>query len=287
MPKSRFGLVCSLFLIFAACSQRAEEECVTNCDEAPGTGTGGSTGGFAMSSGGGVQLGSGGTDETAGVGGGLAATGGATATGGAAEMPEPSSGGQSGLVLEGAPPADAAYPAIAAHWQLLPDDAEFTSFAGEEPFFIAPLRSENFPADFDYCTAPGGDAELNQKQQFARAVLKAELKTWYYDVTLNSVPEEDGETPYQLLINGEVVREFTTPPTGTLGAEDRKLFAHVWEHVPIEEGSEVEVRARAQSNLLIVEGAACRTGAGFNDTYAWARGRFDGLVLKASALSLQ
>ena len=56
---------------------------------------------------------------------------------------------------------------------------------------------------------------------------------------------------------------FTTPPTGTLVWKIVKLFAHVWEHVPIEEGSEVEVRARAQSNLLIVEGAACRTGAGF------------------------
>lgn len=185
------------------------------------------------------------------------------------------------MLLEGEPPARQEFLAKKEHWELLADNDQFTNFSGESPFSIAPLRDENFPEGFDFCTAAGGDAEINRKQQMARARLKAELKTWYYDVTLRSVPEEDGITPYELVVDGEVVREFSTPEVGTQGAVDREVFLTVWEGVPIQAGQSVEIRSRAQSNFALTEDAGCRSGSGFAETYAWARARFDGLVFEA------
>jgi len=235
--------------------------------EQTGTGGGEGMGASGNSTGGrdGSEVGSGGLD-----GGGDPEGG----TGGSADE----------LELVGDAPARQDFPATNEFWQRLADSDEFTNFGGSSPFSIAPLREENFPPNYDFCSAEGGDAELNGEQQWARAELKASLKTWYYDITLVAVPEEDGHTPYQLLLDGEVVREFTSPETGTGGAEDLEDFEHVWTRVPIEADQSVEIRAKANSNLEIPEAPGCRTGSGFASSWAWARGRFNGLVLRPSAI---
>lgn len=182
-------------------------------------------------------------------------------------------------------PAAQSFPAGDQHWRRLPDDDDHSRFALErgKRFAVVPLQAQNFPPGFDFCTAPRGDAELNDKQQWARAELVAALTPWAYDVTIIAVPEEDGETPYRLVINGKTVRTFTTPPTGTLGARDRVPLRHTWKDVVIRAGDNVQVWSRPHSNLAITEGAQCRKGAGFERTYAWARARWDGLELVPTA----
>ena len=188
----------------------------------------------------------------------------------------------SGLDLMGDPPATASFEAIdGGDFELLGDNDEFTFFTvNGRRLQIIPLRSENFDPGVDYCRV-GSDAELNDLQQWARARLRAPLRTWYYDVTIETVAEEDGESAFQLVINGEVQGEFTNPVTDdTPGVGDMDGVRHTWERIPIREGDRVEVYAKAHSNLTLIEGAACRT---WRDTYAWARGRWLSLQLEASA----
>ncbi|MEM6959291.1 MAG: hypothetical protein AAF411_26115 [Myxococcota bacterium] len=158
----------------------------------------------------------------------------------------------------------------------LPDTDEFTDFAVQRNWLqILPLRNANFPADVDYCTA-GSDTALNDLQQFARAALEASVEPWLYDITLETIAESDGESAYELWVDGERIGAFSNPVTAeTPGLEDMEPFRFTFEAVPIFEGAQIEVRARAHSNLTLLEGAACRE---WDETYAWARGRWESLT---------
>lgn len=186
-----------------------------------------------------------------------------------------------GLDLEGDPPLPASYQAAdEADFERLPDDDAFTDFAVEgNRLQILPLRDENFPPDLDYCTV-GSDAELNDLQQWARAQLQADLQTWYYDVTLTVVAEEDGESAFGLAIDGELFAMASAPSTkSTRGVGDMDDTTVTWEMVPIEAASVVEIWARAHSNFALEEPAGCRQ---WSPTYAWARGRWRQLDLVAT-----
>lgn len=186
-----------------------------------------------------------------------------------------------GLPLEGDPPAPASYSAIDdSSFERLPDGDEFTDFSvNGNRLQILPLRDENFLPDFDYCTA-GSDDTLNEQQQWARARLIGDPKTWYYDVTLTMVAEEDGESEFGLAIDGELVGTTSAPATLTtpdVGDMDDATFT--WEMVPIVAGAQVEVWGRAHCNFELEEAAGCRT---WSPTYAWARGRWRQLDLVAT-----
>lgn len=188
-----------------------------------------------------------------------------------------------GPTFEGDPPPERIYRAgDDADFMLLGDDDAFTSFSVEgSRVQVLPLRDENFPEDVNYCRAESDD-ELNGLQQFARARLVAVSQSWLYDVTLDAVAESDGESVYQLVVNGEVVAESSNPPTAsTAGLGDMDSYEHTWNAVVLRDTDEVELRAKAHSNLTLIEGAACRT---WDDTYAWARGRWLTLRLTPAEL---
>ena len=192
-----------------------------------------------------------------------------------------SSSSSGGLILEGDPPPPASFSAIDdANFGRLPDDDEFTDFSiNGNRLQIIPLRDENFPADVDYCTA-GSDEVLNEEQQWARARLLGAPKTWYYDVTITMVAEEDGESEFGLAVDGRLVGTTSAPPTAsTPGVGDMDDATFTWEMVPISAGSEVEVWGRAHSNFALEEAPGCRD---WSPTYAWARGRWRQLDLVAT-----
>lgn len=189
--------------------------------------------------------------------------------------PDPSGGSSTGgLELEGDPPAPASYTAVDdGDFTLLGDNDDFTNFSDNgNRVQILPLRDENFPPGVDYCTV-GSDAQLNDLQQWARAQLQPTVpKTWYYDVTITAVAEEDGESEFALVVNGEIVDTMTTPVTDrTPGVGDMDDYAHIWEGVPLFLGDTIEIWGKAHSNLGLEEGAGCRN---WSPTYAWARGRW-------------
>lgn len=182
---------------------------------------------------------------------------------------------------EGPPPQTQSFSAVnESHFELLADNSEYTNFSVEKSgaVQVKPLEPKNFPDGYSWKSASGKDKELNEKQQFARAKLKGKLKTWYYDVTITTLPEEDGECPYQLVLNDKIVKEYTNPKTGG-GIKDRVPYDHTWKKVMIRDGDVVEIRSRAHSNLKMKEGAA---GRSFSPTYAWARARWKGVKFAPS-----
>lgn len=183
-----------------------------------------------------------------------------------------------GLELEGDPPEPRTYVAVeGGDFTLLADDDAYTDFSPNgDRLQILPLRPENFPPEVDYCTE-GSDAALNDLQQWARARLNDEPKTWYYDVTLETVLEEDGESEYALVLNGEIVETLTNPVTEP--ADDMNDHTVTWTMVAIEAGDVVEVWGKAHSNLVLEEPPGCRD---WSPTYAWARGRWKALSLVAT-----
>ncbi|MEM9188090.1 MAG: hypothetical protein AAGF12_02850 [Myxococcota bacterium] len=185
----------------------------------------------------------------------------------------------SGIDLTGEPPAPVTLDATSGDdFELLPDNDDFTSFSTESRRVqILPLRDRNFPPGTDYRTA-GSDTALNGLQQYARARVRQPLQTWLYDVTIETVAEEDGESVYQLVVGGTVVGTFANPVTEiTPGVEDMDRVQHTFEDIVIRDTDEVEIRAVAHSNLTLEEGA---NGRQWSPTYAWARGRWASLRLE-------
>jgi hypothetical protein len=85
-----------------------------------------------------------------------------------------------------------------------------------------------------------------------------------YDVTIETMLEEDGESTYRLYVNGRVTGEFTNPRTDV----DFSSATHTWDGVPLRGGDTIRVASSTHSNGLIPEG----------DGYGWARGRWRHLV---------
>lgn len=89
-----------------------------------------------------------------------------------------------------------------------------------------------------------------------------------YDITIETIPEEDGESTYRFIINGEVKGEFVNPETdSTFG-----YASHNWNGVEINPGDTIRVVSGTHSNNKIPE----------NGGFAWARGRWSTLIFQFS-----
>lgn len=101
--------------------------------------------------------------------------------------------------------------------------------------------------------------------RFGAAETQWDGATGAYDVSIATMPEEDGESTYRLFVNGTIVGEFTNP-------EETRPFgyaAHTWEDVELASGDTIRIASVPHSNRQIPEG----------DGYAFARGRWQHLVL--------
>lgn len=87
----------------------------------------------------------------------------------------------------------------------------------------------------------------------------------FYDITLTTFGELDGDCVYQVLVNGVVVGA----AVNSIALEDYEVQNHVIEDIYIPAGATLGVTAVAVSNGLIPE----------NDAYAFARGRWQTLTL--------
>lgn len=86
-----------------------------------------------------------------------------------------------------------------------------------------------------------------------------------YDVTIETVPEEDGESTYRLFVNRTQVGEFVNPEE----TEPFGLATHTWNDIKLSTGDTIRVASIPHSNEKIPEGEA----------YAYSRGRWRHLVL--------
>ncbi|MEM7790792.1 MAG: putative Ig domain-containing protein, partial [Verrucomicrobiota bacterium] len=111
-------------------------------------------------------------------------------------------------------------------------------------------------------------AVVAYRDVWAAATVTPGLVDGLYDVKVTSMREFDGESPYQLLVNGRVVG---TRVNGTTDEDnDYALEDHLFLNVPIPAGATVTVRSQAVTNGLIPEG---------NGT-AYSRGRWTTLEIQ-------
>jgi hypothetical protein len=105
---------------------------------------------------------------------------------------------------------------------------------------------------------------IEYPDEFAAAETKWNWSDATYNITIKTMPEEDGECTYRLFINGELIGEF-------VNLEVDEAFGnatHTWRGVEIEAGDIIRITSNTHSNGLIPE----------NDGYAWARGRWSELI---------
>ncbi|MCM8532078.1 MAG: Ig domain-containing protein [Lentisphaeraceae bacterium] len=110
----------------------------------------------------------------------------------------------------------------------------------------------------------------SNRNKWARATFKSNLKAGLYDLTLTTMKERDGESPYRILINGQVVGASKNHTTN----RDYALQDHTFKGINVPEGATVRVEAKAVTNGKIPEG---------NGT-AYARGRWTQLVFTPAAI---
>lgn len=89
-----------------------------------------------------------------------------------------------------------------------------------------------------------------------------------YDITLTTLGETDGESPYRIKVNGVVVGEYTNQSTSTDYAPQLTTFYGI----EINTGDEIQVESQAVTNGLVPEG----TSTGFS------RGRWQQIELSKS-----
>ncbi|MDR8389685.1 hypothetical protein NC796_00960 [Aliifodinibius sp. S!AR15-10] len=87
-----------------------------------------------------------------------------------------------------------------------------------------------------------------------------------YNVTIETMPEEDGESTYQLFVNGDLKGSYVNPETDQAFGNSR----HTWNQIQINTGDTVRVASSTHSNGLIPE----------NGGFAYARGRWNSLILE-------
>ncbi|WNJ17875.1 T9SS type A sorting domain-containing protein [Pontibacter sp. G13] len=93
--------------------------------------------------------------------------------------------------------------------------------------------------------------------------------TGYYDVSLTTLTEIDGESSYRLSVNGELVGEFQNPETQT----DYVEFTETFPYTLVRNGDVIQIESNTHSNGKVVEGAG----------FAFARGRWKSVQLDCSA----
>ena len=121
-----------------------------------------------------------------------------------------------------------------------------------------------------YRDSPRGVLAINSisyEDMFGAAETEWEGSGGRYNVTIRTMPEEDGECTYKLYINGRLAGEFVNPETDL----DFGYAEHTWKRVRIRTGDTIRVTSNTHSNGLIPEG----------EGFAWARGRWSALVFES------
>lgn len=108
-------------------------------------------------------------------------------------------------------------------------------------------------------------ANENFRNKFARATMVFEGASGFFDITLTTLAELDGEAPYRVLINDVLVGSATNPEVTV----DYTLVQHTFEHIVVPDGATISVESLANTNGKIAEG----------DGTAFARGRWTTLEL--------
>lgn len=103
------------------------------------------------------------------------------------------------------------------------------------------------------------------RNKFARATLRYEGESDFYDITLTGLAELDGEAQYRVLVNDVLVGTATNPEVET----DYTPIRHTFEDIVVPNGATVAVESLANTNGKIPEG----------DGTAYARGRWTSLEL--------
>ncbi|NME71737.1 T9SS type A sorting domain-containing protein [Flammeovirga aprica] len=101
------------------------------------------------------------------------------------------------------------------------------------------------------------------KDKFAATKKVFDGLTGFYNISMTTLTEEDGESTFRLKVNGQLVGEFQNPVATT----DMEPYIHEFQNVLIEKGDEIQIESNAHSNGLIPEG----------DGFAYARGRWRAL----------
>jgi len=127
---------------------------------------------------------------------------------------------------------------------------------GEVPYYLEPARD---------ALAINASVELF-RDKFARATADFNGIGGTYDVTLNTLGEEDGDGEYRVIVNNVVVGTVINDPT-TAAFEAQ---SHTLTDIFVPPGATLSVESNAVSNGLIPEG----------DGFAFARGRWRSLTLQ-------
>jgi hypothetical protein len=98
------------------------------------------------------------------------------------------------------------------------------------------------------------------QDRFAAAETIFQGDAGLYTVRLHAIAEEDGESVYELVVDGQSFGRRTNPRV----AEKRVPVAHVWADVRLVAGTRLRVLFAGRSNGLYPEG----------DSFAWSRGRW-------------
>lgn len=101
--------------------------------------------------------------------------------------------------------------------------------------------------------------------RFAAAQASFPGESAEYDIVIETVLENDGESTYVLRVNGEKAGEFQNPEQ----TEGVSRVTHTWEGVAVPAGATIQVESNAHSNGKIPEG----------DGFAYSRGRWSSLTL--------
>ncbi|ASJ75209.1 hypothetical protein [Granulosicoccus antarcticus] len=125
-----------------------------------------------------------------------------------------------------------------------------------------------------YSEAPGRpslaiDAAIeSNRNQFAKASMTYEGASGYFDITLVTLAELDGEAPYRVLIDDVLVGSAINPEV----IVDYTSVRNIFENIVIPQGATISVESLANTNGKIPEG----------DGTAFARGRWTSLELDSS-----
>ncbi len=113
------------------------------------------------------------------------------------------------------------------------------------------------------------------KEELRKVWSAAEMKftgnSGTYNITLKTLTETDGESPYRLFINEERIGNFTNSGT----AIDYSPTYASFENVKIKRGDTIRVESKPATNGLIPEG----------DGTAWSRGRWVSVMLAPAELN--
>ena len=122
-----------------------------------------------------------------------------------------------------------------------------------------------------YSEAPGrgslaiNAAKVDYRDKFARATMVFEGPAGFFDITLITLAELDGEAPYRVLINDVLIGSATNPEVTV----DYTPVRHTFEDIVVPEGAIIAVESLANTNGKIPEGEGT----------AFARGRWTTLEL--------